>query len=49
LIVYVPVDIGSATNARLIIGIDGSITVQAEADFGNAQCFTSLEGVLFRQ
>lgn len=45
--VYVPVDLCNATNGRLIIYRNGDVTVQAESDFGNAQCFTSLDGVSF--
>ncbi len=46
-LLYVPVDMCGATNGRLVIETDGTVTVQAEADFGEAQCFTSLEGVSF--
>jgi hypothetical protein len=45
--VYVPVDLCGATNGRLVISPNGDVTVEAENDFGNAQCFTSLEGVTF--
>jgi hypothetical protein len=47
--VYVPVDMCNATKGRLLIGTDGTVTVQAETDFSNAQCFTSLDGVSFVQ
>jgi hypothetical protein len=46
--VYVPVDMCGATNGRLKITPTGVATVQAEgAAWGNAQCFTSLDGVSF--
>jgi hypothetical protein len=45
--VYVPVDMCNATNGRLIIGTDGSVIVQAESSFSNAQCFTSLDGAWY--
>jgi hypothetical protein len=45
--VYVPVDMCNATNGRLQIDPSGVVTVEAETDFGNAQCFTSLDGVTF--
>jgi hypothetical protein len=46
--VYVPVDLCNATNGRLFIQPDGTVSVQAEGGtFSNAQCFTSLEGVSY--
>jgi hypothetical protein len=45
--VFVPVDMCSSTNGRLDIAPDGSVTLEAENDFGNATCFTSLEGASF--
>ncbi|HEY8031204.1 MAG TPA: hypothetical protein VIF02_02195 [Methylocella sp.] len=45
--VYVTVDMCNATKGRLVIGTNGSVFVQAETLFSNAQCFTSLEGALF--
>ena len=45
--VYVPVDMCNATNGRLVIDPTGIVNVEAETDFGNAQCFTSLDGVSF--
>jgi hypothetical protein len=45
--VYVPVDLCNATNGRLLIQPDGLVVVQAETDFSNAQCFTSLDGASF--
>ena len=47
--VYVPVDLCSATNGRLLIETSGTVIVQAETVFSNAQCFTSLDGVSFVQ
>ncbi len=46
--VYVAVDMCNATKGRLFINVDGTVTVQAETDFSNAQCFTSLDGVTFQ-
>ena len=37
----------NATNGRLIIQSTGAVSVQAETNFSNAQCFTSLEGASF--
>jgi len=45
--VYVPVDLCNATNGRLVIQPNRVVSVQAETDFANAQCFTSLDGVTF--
>lgn len=45
--VYVPVDMCNSTKGRLNIAVNGDVTVQAETDFGNAQCFTSLEGASY--
>jgi hypothetical protein len=45
--VWIPVDLCGGTNGRLAIGTDGTVTVEAETDFANAQCFTSLEGAVF--
>jgi hypothetical protein len=45
--VYVPVDMCGATNGRLDIDPSGEVTVQAEASWADAQCFTSLDGVSF--
>jgi hypothetical protein len=44
---YVTVDMCDATNGRLQIDTDGTVFVEAETDFANAQCFTSLEGASF--
>jgi hypothetical protein len=46
--VYVPVNLCNATKGRLQIATSGIVTVVAEGNtWGNAQCFTSLEGVSF--
>jgi hypothetical protein len=45
--VYVPVDLCNATNGRLYIQPNGTVNVQAEGNFANAQCFTSLEGASY--
>jgi len=45
--VYVPVDMCGAANGRLLVYHDGRIDVDPEGTFGDAQCFTSLEGVSF--
>jgi hypothetical protein len=46
--VYVAVDLCNATNGRLDIQPSGVVTVEAEGGvFGNAQCFTSLDGASF--
>jgi hypothetical protein len=45
--VYVPIDLCNAANGRLIIEPTGVVTVQAEATFSSAQCFTSLDGASF--
>jgi len=46
--VYIPVDLCGATNGRLHITPGGAVDVEAEGGaFGNAQCFTSLDGASF--
>src|SRR6516225_1413600 len=45
--VFVPVDLCNATNGRLFIQHNGVVSVEAETDFSNAQCFTSLDGAQF--
>lgn len=45
--VYVPVDQCGATNGRLFIQPDGTVTVEAEKLFANARCFTSLDGASY--
>ena len=47
--VYLPVKMCVNTNGRLIIDRDGTATLDAESDFDNARCGTSLEGVSFHQ
>jgi hypothetical protein len=47
-VVFVAVDLCTATNGRLQIGPTGVVTVQAEGGaFSNAACFTSLDGASF--
>lgn len=46
-LVYVPVDLCGGKKGRLNIAADGTTAVQADGDFSDAQCFTSLEGVTF--
>ena len=45
--VFIPVDLCNATNGRLDIQHSGVVTVEAETNFSNAQCFTSLDGASF--
>lgn len=46
--VYVPVDLCGATNGRLHITPSGTVDLESEGgNFGNAQCFTSLDGAWF--
>jgi hypothetical protein len=47
--VYIPIDLCGATKGRLIIQTTGSVSVQAEGTFSNAQCFTSLDGASYVQ
>jgi len=47
--VYVPIDLCNATKGRLFIQTNGAVSVEAQTSFGNAQCFTSLDGVSFVQ
>ncbi|MBY0400212.1 hypothetical protein K2X89_07950 [Myxococcota bacterium] len=44
---YVPVDLCAAAKGRLIIQPSGDVSVQAESNFSDAQCFTSLDGASF--
>jgi hypothetical protein len=45
---FVPVDMCNGTNGRLDIYPDGDVQVEAEGGaWGNARCFTSLDGVSF--
>jgi len=45
--VYVPADTNDSTNGRLVIAPDGSVNVEAENNWSDAQLFTSLDGVSF--
>jgi hypothetical protein len=45
--VFVQADLCGATNGRLDISPSGVVSVTAETDFSNAQCFTSLDGITF--
>jgi hypothetical protein len=47
--VYVPADMNDATNGRLIITPNGSVTVDVDSggSWSNAQNFTSLDGISF--
>jgi hypothetical protein len=45
--VYIPVDLCNATNGRLHIQHSGTVDVEVETSFSNAQCFTSLDGAWF--
>src|SRR5262245_33424496 len=45
--VWIPIDLCVATKGRLFVQPTGVVTVQAETSFGNAQCFTSLDGASF--
>lgn len=45
--VFIPVDLCGGNNGRLNIYPDGEVTVEAQDDFGEAQCFTSLDGASF--
>lgn len=42
--IFVPLDLCGAADGRLRIGTSGVVTVQADDDFADAQCFTSLDG-----
>jgi hypothetical protein len=44
--VYVPIDMCNATNGRLVIAANGSVTVQSESG-GFTGCLTSLDGATF--
>jgi len=46
-VLYLPVDMCSATKGRLIVQPSGDTYVAAEGSFSDAQCFTSLDGVTF--
>jgi hypothetical protein len=48
--VWIPVDLCSAANGRLVIQPSGAVSVEAEnGAFASAQCFTSLDGAWFAQ
>jgi hypothetical protein len=44
---YVHVDLCGATNGRLFIQPNGTVTVQSEGAFSSAACFTSLDGAVY--
>jgi hypothetical protein len=46
-VITIAVDMCNATNGRAVITPDGYMSVVAESDFSNAQCFTSLDGAFF--
>jgi hypothetical protein len=46
---YIPIDLCGATKGRIYIQNTGTVSVQAETGFSNAQCFTSLDGASFVQ
>jgi hypothetical protein len=45
--VYVAVDLCDGHDGRLIIAPNGTVTVEAEGAWSDAQCFTSLDGAWF--
>ncbi|MBK7948217.1 MAG: hypothetical protein IPK00_05650 [Deltaproteobacteria bacterium] len=45
--VYVPIGLCNANKGRLIILPSGTVSIQAETSFAEAQCFTSLDGAWF--
>jgi len=45
--VYVPADMFDSTNGRLVIAPNGSVSVEAENNWSDAQNFTSLDGISF--
>jgi hypothetical protein len=47
--VYIPIDLCNATKGRLHISLTGTVNIEAENAFNNAQCFTSLDGAWFTQ
>jgi hypothetical protein len=46
-VTYVPVDLCNAALGRLYIRTDGTVLIETQGPFSDAQCFTSLEGVSF--
>lgn len=47
--VHIPVNLCNANKGTLVIQPNGVVSIQAEKDFGDAQCFTSLDGASFVQ
>ena len=45
--IFIPVDLCDGNNGRLNILPNGVVTVEAQDNFGEAQCFTSLDGASF--
>jgi hypothetical protein len=45
--IFIPVDLCGGNNGRLNILPNGVVTVEAQDNFGEAQCFTSLDGASF--
>jgi len=45
--VYVPINLCAAAKGRLYIQPSGLVSVQSDTTFGDAQCFTSLDGASF--
>jgi hypothetical protein len=46
--VYLPVDLCNAAKGRLLIQPSGAVTIQTFGSFGDARCFTSLEGLTYQ-
>lgn len=46
-VVYIPIDLCSATKGRLVVQPDGRVFVESQSAWSNAQCFSSLEGASF--
>ena len=45
--VFVKVDLCDAANGRLFITPSGSVSVDSEGPWSDAQCFTSLDGASY--
>jgi hypothetical protein len=45
--VYLPVDLCNAAKGRISIDVDGNVLISPYGSFGDAQCFTSLEGLAY--
>jgi hypothetical protein len=45
--VFIPLDLYDDANGRLVISPDGSVDIEAENGFSNAQSFTSLDGAFY--